>query len=168
MAEDINDMKWSLQTSLLKLVHVSTKRLQNPIHSYLFTTSHEDKSAKAQLRTTRIVSFNHQGFTKHYEETKSKVTWNTATPSAVLMQAESYHEVMKRQQRRLPFMAFQGGHGNMVPDMIPRMPTLQSTTALSLATFTSLLIEFVARLDHLFEAAEKLGKVARFKQKITN
>jgi hypothetical protein len=103
-------MKWSPKTSPLKLVHVSTQRLQHSIdlHSYLFTASHEDKPAKAQLKTTRIDSFNLQGFTKHYEETESTVTGNTTTPPAVLMQAESYHVVMKRQQRRLPFMAFQG------------------------------------------------------------
>ncbi|XP_062225152.1 aluminum-activated malate transporter 9-like [Phragmites australis] len=175
IAKDVNNMKWSLQTSLLKHVHVSTERLQHSIdlHSYLFTATHEDNSAKAQLKTARFVSFNLNDFTKQSDELESKVTGTTTTPSAVPMQAESYHEMMKRQQRRLHSWPSREvddfeDDGNVVSDMIPRMRALESTTALSLVTFTSLLIEFVARLDHLVEAVEKLAKMARFKQQIAN
>ena len=49
-----------------------------------------------------------------------------------------------------------GGHS------LPRMKALDSTAALSLATFTSLLIEFVARLDHLVEAVDQLAVMAKF------
>lgn len=54
--------------------------------------------------------------------------------------------------------------GGFSSDCIPRMRTLESTTTLSLATFTSLLVEFVARLDHLAEAVDELSKMAKFEQ----
>lgn len=41
--------------------------------------------------------------------------------------------------------------------------TWESTAESSLVTFTSLLIEFVARLDHLVEAVNGLSKMAKFK-----
>ncbi|KAL6626986.1 hypothetical protein ACP70R_030712 [Stipagrostis hirtigluma subsp. patula] len=174
LAKDVNNMNWSLQTSLLKHVHISTERLQHSVdlHSYLFTASHEDNSAKQQVKASRVVSFNLKDFTKQSDEPESKITGNTTITSAVPMQAECYHEITKRQQRRLSWPSREvddfGDDGNVVSEMVPRMRALESTTALSLATFTSLLIEFVARLDHLVEAVEKLAKMARFKQHIAN
>ncbi|KAL6850287.1 hypothetical protein ACP4OV_020914 [Aristida adscensionis] len=175
LAKDVNNMKWSLQNSLLKHVHVSTERLQHSIdlHSYLFTASHEDNSAKPQLKTSRVVTFNLKDLTHQSDIPESKIPEKITIQSEVPMQAESYHETMKRQQRRLHSWPSRGvdnfeDDGNVVSEIIPRMHALESTTALSLATFTSLLIEFVARLDHLVEAVEKLAKMARFKQHIAN
>lgn len=48
-------------------------------------------------------------------------------------------------------------------DMLLRMKALETTAALSLATFTSLLIEFVGMLNRLVEAVDELSKLAMFK-----
>jgi hypothetical protein len=74
--------------------------------------------------------------------------------------------MMRKQSRRLHSWpsrevdAFEEEGGLM--DFLPRMKALESTAALSLANFTSLLIEFVARLDHLVEAVDVLSKMAKF------
>ncbi|KAM0024167.1 putative aluminum-activated malate transporter [Helianthus debilis subsp. tardiflorus] len=48
-------------------------------------------------------------------------------------------------------------------DGITKIQASVRTEAFSLVTFTSLLIEFVARLDHLAEAVNELSKIAKFK-----
>lgn len=75
---------------------------------------------------------------------------------------------MKKQQRRLHSWPSREvddfeEDGGAEAGLIPRMRALESTAALSLATFTSLLIEFVARLDHLVDAVDVLAKMAKFK-----
>ncbi|GLU05883.1 hypothetical protein SLE2022_229580 [Rubroshorea leprosula] len=82
-------------------------------------------------------------------------------------QGESSHEMTRKQSRRMHSWpsrevdAFED-EGGIGAAFLP-MRTLETTAALSLATFTSLLIEFVARLDHLVDAVNDLSMMAKFK-----
>lgn len=83
-------------------------------------------------------------------------------------QAEACVELGRKQSRRqhswpsLEVGALDEG-GSVVVEFLPRMRKLESSAAMSLANFTSLLIEFVARLDYLVETVDELSKMAKFK-----
>ncbi|KAB2037712.1 hypothetical protein ES319_D03G095700v1 [Gossypium barbadense] len=73
--------------------------------------------------------------------------------------------VMRKQSRRLHSWPSRevDACGFSTDIVLPRMRALESTAALSLITFTSLLIEFVVRVDNLVEADDELSKIAKFK-----
>lgn len=179
LGKDIGNMKPSVKTCLLKRLHSSTERLQGSIdmHSYLLTTAYCDPPENSKPfpklfelsndQQADAESESHHDLEKDSDLTTQK-TFSGTLPPAFAAQAESYHETMRKQSRRLHSWpsrevdAFEDD-GGLGVDSLPRMRALESTAALSLATFTSLLIEFVARLDHLAEAVDELSKLAKFK-----
>ncbi|KAF6172948.1 hypothetical protein GIB67_006324 [Kingdonia uniflora] len=183
LCKDISTMKRSVQTTLVKKVHISTERLQRSIdmHSYLLTSTPDlsDNSSKPPPKLAHALSATPCELSvystksqddKHdsFETISNKLPRDIPSLApAGLVRVTSYHELMKKQQRRLlswPSREVDEFEGVLLEmDSFPRMKALESTAALSLATFTSLLIEFVARLDHLVEAVNDLAQTANFK-----
>ncbi|CAI9094215.1 OLC1v1029912C1 [Oldenlandia corymbosa var. corymbosa] len=174
---DIRDMQRSLKTNLLKKVHLKTERLQRAMdmHSYLLTSSYDQPSPDNLTYKPPSTNVSLKLSDDVAEEFGLKLPDedDSNPPSQPLrdyppLQTESYHETVRIQFRRLyswpsrEVDAFEG-EGGYGPDFIPKMRAWDSTIQLSLATFTSLLIEFVARLDHLVEAVHDLSKLANFK-----
>ncbi|KAF5176797.1 Aluminum-activated malate transporter like [Thalictrum thalictroides] len=176
LGKDISNMIHTPKSTSLKKVHISTERLQRAIdlHSYLLTSSHDNfsnstkpltKLSHTLSSTLSDLSYNlSKGGSGNFESSTNPPPQDT---TSVPTQAESYHEAMKKQQRRLhswpsrDVEVFDMGGPEM--DNLPRMRALESTATLSLATFTSLLIEFVARLDHLVDSVNELAEMAKFK-----
>ncbi|KAJ3694594.1 hypothetical protein LUZ60_010074 [Juncus effusus] len=150
LGKDVNIMKWSLHSNLLNRVHSSTEHLQHSIdlHSYLLTSKLPSKT----------FSF------------KEKDTSQLIDQQVELSRENSVKKQHKRMHSWPPRGIDEGNgenNGEVEMEMVPRMRALESTACLSLATFTSLLIELVARLDHLVEAVDRLAKMAKFKQDFT-
>lgn len=164
LGKDICNMKQSLKVSLLKSVHSSTERLQCAIdmHSYLLTARCDpplphDNSSKPLLKLSHAVSstpYNLQ--LDDLDDASIEKSLNQLT------QLKSYHEVMSKQPLRLHSWPSREVDACCfsTDSVLPRMRALESTSALSLITFTSLLIEFVARVYHL---VDELSKLAKFK-----
>ncbi|XP_044487572.1 aluminum-activated malate transporter 9-like [Mangifera indica] len=172
LGKDIGNMNRSLITSLLKRVHSSTERLQRTIdmHSYLLTTYCDPPDVNPSKPLPKLPE-QADPESNSLENNTNSGTQNytlSGTITTAQAQPESYnHEMTRKQSRRMHSWpsrevdAFE--EEGVTTDFLPRMRALESTAALSLATFTSLLIEFVARLDHLVEAVDKLAKTAKFK-----
>lgn len=181
LGKNISNMETSIEviTPLLKKVHTLTERLQRAIdmHSYLLTSTSEPPPPAADINVVNS--------TNTKQIIPEKLLLSTSTEfvnddnnkkfpdelSESVPPPELSHQMSRKQYSRRQYSwpsrevdAFEGGgSAACVIDFVPKMRALESTAALSLATVTSLLIEFVARLDHLVEAVDHLARMAKFK-----
>lgn len=138
LAGDIRNMKHSPQLDRLKRVHVSGDRLQRSLDQQFHLLISQNSGSGPKPCPTDAVA---------------PPRW-------------SYHEAMRKQNRRL--FSWPSRDVEELDDDrgegVPRMRTAESSASLSLATFALLLVEFVARLDHLVDAVDELATTAKFKQ----
>ncbi|GAA0159443.1 transporter [Lithospermum erythrorhizon] len=172
LGEDIANMQRSPKTDLLNQVHTSSERLQRAIytHFYLVTSQYEHNVNNFTNQQNGLL------LSPVLRDIDLKLLVPNSDPPSehtelgISKPARSYHETMRKQSRKIHSWpsrevdAMNSKEGGYCGDYIPKMRTLEGTTALSLATFTSLLIEFVARLDHLVEAVDELSVLAKFKE----
>lgn len=153
LGRDISNMKWSLKSSRINKLHRSTERLQRSTeHAYLLTSFLESKPLSFSFKTPQQMG------ELHTEKNSNPPV--ESIPTGVTPQTQSYHEMTRKQPSR-EVDAFDGDSGT-TSDLVPSMRALESTAALSVTNFTFTLIEFVARLDLLIHAIDKLSKKAKF------
>eukprot|EP00256_Glycine_max_P070242 XP_025984837.1 putative aluminum-activated malate transporter 3 [Glycine max] len=160
LGRDISRMEWSLKNSHINRLHSSIKRLQRSMYfqySYLLTSTFEppilDNSSKSFANNISHI-FYHLPYQREMAE-----------------QVECYHEITRKQLKRLyswpprEVDAFEEDSEKNIKLLAGerKAKALESTAILSLTNFAFSLVEFVARVDHLIEAVDKLSKMAKFK-----
>ncbi|KAL2348001.1 hypothetical protein Fmac_002001 [Flemingia macrophylla] len=152
LGTDISCMKWSPKNSLIKRLHRSTKRLQRSMYLQYY-----------DLLTSIVESPILDNPSKSFADFSP--SYPVPDQRELAEQLERYHEIRRKQLKRLyswpsrEVDAFEEDGEKS----IKIVDSLDSTAILSLANFTSSLVEFVARVDHLIEAVHKLSTMAKFK-----
>ncbi|XP_057831269.1 aluminum-activated malate transporter 9 isoform X2 [Cryptomeria japonica] len=149
LGSNIDKMQSSSFVMLLKKVHTAAERLQNKIdtHSHLVLP----KTSKELETKPSLISYPSEGLCNG-DNSCDGVEFSE----------------MKKISRRLhswPSLEvdmLEEGHMDDHAHEVPKITGHESINALSFITFASLLIEFLARLDHLVRTVEQLGKLAKF------
>ncbi|CAO2819149.1 unnamed protein product [Amaranthus hypochondriacus] len=166
LGQDINNAKRSLQTSttILNQLHILSGRLQWAVNQHLYLNIKPNFIEEVQPNT----------------KPNGLVMDNMAQNGPL---QSSYHKmIMKKQLKKLhscPIIevnhgledqigVIESGYYEVDEKIAHNMKTLESSSALSLAAFTSLLVEFVAKLGHLVEIVDELSKMAKFNQYAIN
>ncbi|KAK4750792.1 hypothetical protein SAY87_004274 [Trapa incisa] len=159
-------------------VHEATEGLQRKIDqkSYLLVNSESwemgSRANKQDRQSRDLISFDDDekrnlecksySAILNFHSVPSGGSWDHARPCPPsphsLDDVDSSHEVLKLQSPYSTGTKFINGRA------VEESKTYESASALSLTTFASLLIEFVARLQNLVGAFEELSVKAKFKE----
>ncbi|GJN29050.1 hypothetical protein PR202_gb17241 [Eleusine coracana subsp. coracana] len=161
-------------SDILSEVHLAADELQNKIDqkSYLLVnTERWDTSNQAQ-GIKEVMNGTSDMEKEKKKENKNDVMQPTIVDQSLVQQSKSFRADLLRRldsaenfKPLLSWPARRSFHPNL-PIEDEDSKTYESATALSLATFASLLIEFVARLQNVVNAFEELSDKANFKDPV--
>ncbi|GJN00071.1 hypothetical protein PR202_ga17225 [Eleusine coracana subsp. coracana] len=161
-------------SDILSEVHLAADELQNKIDqkSYLLVnTERWDTSNQAQ-GIKEVMNGTSDMEKEKKKENKNDVMQPTIVDQSLVQQSKSFRADLLRKldsaenfKPLLSWPARRSFHPNL-PIEDEDSKTYESATALSLATFASLLIKFVARLQNVVNAFEELSDKANFKDPV--
>ncbi|KAK1372078.1 Aluminum-activated malate transporter 9 [Heracleum sosnowskyi] len=161
-------------SDILFEVHEAAEDLQRKVDrkSYLLVNSNcweikkpsRLKEASQDLPTTNNDDNNIYKYNSLSEALLDLQSWDATSETDIktISPAHTPSDRIFAKQRSLPTR--RSGKGHEAPE--EKSDTYENASVLSLATFTSLLIEFVARLQNLVDAFEELSEKANFKEPV--
>eukprot|EP01018_Ginkgo_biloba_P021840 Gb_29151 [translate_table: standard] len=176
MGDNIKNMKKFRHGDILHDVHVAAEELQKKIdtHSYLLINLESWRTGNrceipSNIRTDQTES-KVQDQMGNYMRSDNELafsllsnSWNCSTSPSCLKSVTAANNPEAKICKHCSWLSRVADNLSHI-DSKKELRTYESASALSLATFASLLIEFVARLDNLMNAFEELSTCAKFKQ----
>lgn len=156
------------EEDILFNIHEAVEALQTKIDhkSYLLVNSEDWEIGDSQNQTGQTLDHLMEDHETSIPEVKS-VSDLAALHCSASLEGETLNSPNNhKKQASLPasMLSNVGGDGQKEQNKEHESRTYESASILSLATFSSLLIEFVARLQNLVDAFKELSEKANFKE----
>ncbi|KAL8138890.1 hypothetical protein V2J09_004891 [Rumex salicifolius] len=128
---------------LLRSLAKDVSNMKRSLHTTLLDRVHSSTE-----RLQHAISLHSYLLTSNDDPSNSALNCSLLNQTSKLSEEKTYHEKE---------------NGEVHIDLLPKMRMSENASFLSVAMFSSLLIEFVARLDHLVDAVDELSRMAKFK-----
>ncbi|XP_027364825.1 aluminum-activated malate transporter 12-like [Abrus precatorius] len=154
LAEEVSKALRKLANSIRHKRQFSSQALSDDLNEALQNLNNDLKSQPQLFLGSKKVGTSE----KKHEEEDSRISF-----SSVMSDCSS---IFESKSKELSGELSMEGHKKVLKPLLSKiaMTSLQFSEALPFAAFTSLLVEMVAKLDHVIDAVEHLGKLARFRE----